>query len=271
MDNNLDDFNNFIYACENILDNAELDIIKWEPDFKKELWEKRSFLANGEMKTAAKVWDKDEVYTNEKAHKSKSHIEHLVYSNGNNYIVLINKKLLEFKERIENFKTKHNMLNANVIPKNMWFLELYALFTDYNRWFNDLITPLGIILPINKEHQAKEIAEPTQTKSENTFQNETKDNKLHNNIFIDNGFNVWKKMYDDFKVNEQSRTDAKFMLEIMKRDLMIHKSVSQKSYLDWINENFDIDIFKTSNIDLKHIKRLSIYNNAKSMFIKQDI
>lgn len=53
---------------------------------------------------------------------------------------------------------------------------------------------------------------------------------LHSAIFQSNAFEVWQSMFNDFKINERSRTDVKFMFEEMKKEGLIHNTVSQINF-----------------------------------------
>src|SRR5690554_3067802 len=90
--------------------------------------------------------------------------------------------------------------------------------------------------------------------------------ELHNHIFKGNAFEVWQSMFDSFQITESSRTDVKFMFEEMKKDGLIHKTVNQKTFLDWLSEPpYQITIQKTSNYS-KTKERISIYSNAKQLY-----
>jgi len=97
-------------------------------------------------------------------------------------------------------------------------------------------------------------------------QNDNNNKELHNHIFISNAFKVWQSMYNYFKIKESSRTDIKFMFEIMKYEKLIHPTVTQTALLNWINETYQLTISKARYIDFKNdTKRLAIFNKAKSM------
>lgn len=88
---------------------------------------------------------------------------------------------------------------------------------------------------------------------------------LHSNIFKGNAFNVWQSMFRDFDISKSSRTDVKFMFEIMKKDGLIYEIIREVDFLKWVNEVYELTIEKTSYADLKNQKRLAIYNNAKEL------
>lgn len=86
--------------------------------------------------------------------------------------------------------------------------------------------------------------------------------ELHTHIFKGNAFEIWQTMFDSFQITESSRTNVKFMFEEMKKDNLIHNTVNQKTFLNWISETYQITVEKTSNYS-KTIERKSIYSNAK--------
>jgi hypothetical protein len=89
--------------------------------------------------------------------------------------------------------------------------------------------------------------------------------ELHTHIFKGNAFEVWQAMFDSFQITESSRTDVKFMFEEMKKDNLIHNTVNQKAFLNWISITYQITVEKTSNYS-KTAERKSIYSNAKQHY-----
>jgi hypothetical protein len=94
--------------------------------------------------------------------------------------------------------------------------------------------------------------------------------ELHNNIFVGNSFEVWQSMFDEFDIKEGSRTDVKFMYEIMKSkgEELIYSTVNQKSFLEWITDTYDgliVDKISTYN---KTKSRLNAYSRAKELYKK---
>ena len=117
----MEDFENFIYSCNNVLDNAEL----------------------GSMETAATVWKEDNEEAFKDAFHSKKYIKHqIIIENNNNLTTHIQHELEKITIRMTGFKTKHKMFNVNTMPNNMWFVGLYYLVSEYNEWFTDLIYSL---------------------------------------------------------------------------------------------------------------------------------
>lgn len=91
----------------------------------------------------------------------------------------------------------------------------------------------------------------------------------HTMIFKGNAFEVWQRMFEEFKIIESSRADVKFIFEEMKKDGLIHNTVSQTSFLYWISKNYNgLEVQKTSNHS-RTKERISIYNTAKTIYIKQ--
>ena len=93
------------------------------------------------------------------------------------------------------------------------------------------------------------------------------DNKeLHSHIFKGNSFDVWQSMFSEFGINESSRTDVKFMFEEMKKDYLIHNTVNQITFLDWIGETYNgLIIQKTSNHS-RTKTRIQAYQRAKEFY-----
>lgn len=91
---------------------------------------------------------------------------------------------------------------------------------------------------------------------------------LHNHIFKDNAFEVWESMFNEFGINESSRTDVKFMFEEMKKEGLIHNTVNQTTFLDWITLSYDgLIVQKTSNHSRSN-SRLQAYSRAKELYKK---
>lgn len=87
----------------------------------------------------------------------------------------------------------------------------------------------------------------------------------HSKIFKNNAFEVWQSLFDEFDIQESSRTDVKFIYEEMKKDGLIHNTINQKGFLDWINETYEIQVLKTSNHS-RTINRIKEYSKAKENY-----
>jgi hypothetical protein len=117
-------------------------------------------------------------------------------------------------------------------------------------WYNEITINSNL-----GESKLKEIIKPDNI----TF--------LHPTIFNKNAFEVWESMFKSFEINEKSRTDVKFIFEEMRKDGLIHKTINQKTFLEWITDNHDgLIVEKTSNHS-RSKERIAIYNTAKSNFI----
>jgi hypothetical protein len=82
--------------------------------------------------------------------------------------------------------------------------------------------------------------------------------ELHTKIFNRNAFLVWEYMFDEFEINKgvKKRTDVKFMYEIMKKESLIHNTVNQKVFLEWITETYNgLIIEKTSNHSITKVRK----------------
>lgn len=82
-------------------------------------------------------------------------------------------------------------------------------------------------------------------------------------IFKGNAFEIWKKMFSEFKITNTSRTDIDFMFQIMKYDNLIYDTIGLIDIQNWINEYYEITVDKVKYTDPKaasNIKRMSVYN-----------
>lgn len=88
---------------------------------------------------------------------------------------------------------------------------------------------------------------------------------LHQEIFKDNAFIVWQSMWESFDIKAGSRTDTRFMIDVMRKDGLIHKGVTYTRILDWISETYQIIIGKLPYKNFKNDTiRNSIYRTAKN-------
>lgn len=146
----------------------------------------------------------------------------------------------------------------------------YGTFEDWVktvRSFDIIIVSLKSIIKF-LETKKSELEAPQQIKDNKTVEVINLKTKLHSDIFKDNAFEMWRSLFDSFKIDETCRTDVKFIFEEMKKDGLINKTVNQKFFLDWITENYDgLLIEKTSNHS-RTKERISIYENAKAIYIK---
>ncbi|MBC5842463.1 hypothetical protein H8R23_13685 [Flavobacterium sp. F-380] len=102
--------------------------------------------------------------------------------------------------------------------------------------------------------------------NENSLSIAVKKEDVHNHIFKDNAFAVWESMFVEFDINESSRTDVKFMFEEMKKEGLIHKTVNQTTFLEWITLTYDgLIVQKTSNHS-RSSERVKAYSRAKELY-----
>ena len=92
--------------------------------------------------------------------------------------------------------------------------------------------------------------------------------ELHNTYFKNNAFEVWQSMFDEFGINESSRTDVKFIFEEMRKEGLIHNTVNQTAFLEWIRTTYNgLIIQKTSNHSRTKV-RLQAFSRAKELYKK---
>ncbi|WP_149025879.1 hypothetical protein [Polaribacter sp. BM10] len=112
--------------------------------------------------------------------------------------------------------------------------------------------------------------EPEKPKQKEENSKEEVKIELHNHIFKNNAFEVWQSMFEEFEIKESSRTDVKFMFEIMKgkSEGLIYDTVSQQKFLEWITDTYDgLIVDKTSNYN-KTPARMKAYLRAKKVYKK---
>lgn len=93
--------------------------------------------------------------------------------------------------------------------------------------------------------------------------------RAHPSHFADYGFLIWEHMFASFDIIESSRTDLRFMFDVMQKDGYIHKTVRLTDMLNWINDTYELAIDKLQYNDFKKdSKRNAIYSYAKSAYLK---
>lgn len=163
-------------------------------------------------------------------------------------------KLEVLKKDLENFEIN---FTTNEVVESLFNETAYkskSISGLFNR-FKEIV--------INKieDYKTKPDQQPGALKS-----GENKEQYQYPHIFKGNAFEVWQSMFISFQITESSRTDVKFMFEEMKNDGLIHKTVNQKTFLDWLSEPpHQITIQKTSNYS-KTKERNSIYFTAKQLY-----
>jgi hypothetical protein len=69
----------------------------------------------------------------------------------------------------------------------------------------------------------------------------------YSHIFKNNAIEVWEYLKEKLNLDNTSRSDLKFIFEEMKKDGLLHKTVNQTFFLDWVNKAYNMEIQKTSN------------------------
>jgi len=95
--------------------------------------------------------------------------------------------------------------------------------------------------------------------------NDESENDKHSEIFKNNGYNIWKIIFKNLQIVESSRTDLRFMYEIMMYNELIHTTVTVKNITDWINDTYEFAIDKLPYTNIKskaNKKRLFAFNQV---------
>ena len=201
--------------------------------------------------------------------------EELLTQNFSNEFKQINNSFLTDSEKFNFFRTllleiekKYFELNNKYyIDFSHNFLNKSILKINTSIENNTKINQTKYNVPIDKnDYLTESFKEPSNKEKDITISKDNHYKEMHNHIFKDNSFEVWQSMFNDFKIKESSRTDIKFMFEIMKYEKLIHPTVTQTALLNWINDNYQLTISKARYIDFKNdTKRLAIFNKAKSL------
>ncbi len=115
-------------------------------------------------------------------------------------------------------------------------------------------------------YEKMKIEELKRNQENNTNDNITKSEPKHNNIFVDNHFFTWERLFEAFKINETKRTDLRFLYEVMIIEGIIHNTVSVTNFKDWLNDTYEYSIDKLHYTPIKassNQKRLALYNAIK--------
>jgi hypothetical protein len=209
-------------------------------------------------------------FESKKIHIGKNSLKHQI----NFSFALIKKRLIDEGMSDEEINEYISKLKAELKPKLEKELSSFPDKFKYDFLIKSLV--------VNSKRLSKINDEAIQNISDNILkdnllsddfeplnQNDNSIKELHNHIFKSNAFKVWQSMYNDFRIKESSRTDIKFMFEIMKYEKLIHPTVTQTAVLNWINETYQLTISKARYIDFKNdTKRIAIFNKAKSMYVK---
>jgi hypothetical protein len=172
-------------------------------------------------------------------------------------ILLLNTMFVEEDQRkkfvlneIEKIKSSIEVLKEDIK------IKIYLIRDNKKKQVDILDSYLNFLKnKLDEQPQQSEIIKVLEVKKE-----------LHNNIFTDNAFYVWQRLFENFNITGTQRTDLRFMYEVMLYNGQIHKTVTVKNITDWINETYDFDIDKLQFTDIKgksNEKRMSVYNLIK--------
>jgi len=121
-------------------------------------------------------------------------------------------------------------------------------------WFCDEKELIEEITPILKSI-------PLQSNDSQTAKENKDGDNSYPNIFTDKGYQLWLRLFDNFKLTARSQTDIKFCFEKMKKDNFIYSTVKQADFLRWLNDLRTWDVQKpNSTVNLKDTKRVGIYD-----------
>lgn len=76
-----------------------------------------------------------------------------------------------------------------------------------------------------------------------------KKDELHGEIFKDGAFELWRKLFGHWNLDETKRTGFRFLYEVMRRNGQIHGGVTVTQYTNWINRTFQFSIEKLQYTD----------------------
>tara|TARA_R110000744_G_scaffold376199_1_gene490292 strand:- start:76 stop:801 length:726 start_codon:yes stop_codon:yes gene_type:complete len=167
-----------------------------------------------------------------------------------NNVILLNPENFIFCKTQNGFKlTEDDFINAEL--KRFEELDVNKLLLAENKQFeyykNFLLNKL------EKPQQLQDI-KPDEIKKE-----------LYNNIFKDNSIYLFEKYFDNKSMTFQSRTDFRFLFEQMKKDNLIHDTVTLGQYIKFIGKYgyYETEL-KAIELDaLKNIQRTKDYNEYK--------
>lgn len=205
------------------------------------------------------------------------------YSNENKLIInKFNLKKLDVENTLDRILEDADVIKLNVISEEYNIaIKLQEVFMLLFEEAINTLAKIGVNISRSSLNsifeevrvQLKEVIDTQriailQTKEEREIvQPEVVSNttNLHSHIFKNNAFDVWRSMFEAFNITEKDRSDVKFMFEEMKKDGLIHNTVTQKHYLDWISKTYEITVGKTNNYS-RTSTRMSIYSTAKQLY-----
>jgi len=159
---------------------------------------------------------------------------------------------LDERER-EGFKI-HIIKNLNAVKNVQVLSEFKTLLSNTISSCNN---------NFNKKNSLKAPQQPTE------IDNKT-DKNLHDNIFKDKAFEIWKVMFEKLKIEEKDCTPTRFVFQAMKKDNLIHDTVKVVDFTNWINDTYEIAMNKLPFTDINsnsYKDRMTIYKEVKSSYI----
>lgn len=145
---------------------------------------------------------------------------------------------------------RYCVYNLNVIPSIFEFYSINLSNSPIYEYFSTLIDRFDRIKIIENKT------------AEFTLKPSTKDDPK---IFSPTGFRIFENFYNEMSITESSSTDLKFILTYMKKDKLIHSTVGEKHFKDYLAENFEIFPGKFATLRGDHSKRKYVYNLAKQI------
>lgn len=161
------------------------------------------------------------------------------------YILHRNDKFMKINEM--RFKENHT---AELIYTSLSASRISTKLNEIKDLFADFIESENIN---NEVPQQTEAVNPDGVKT----------SSQHSQIFKNNNFEIWQRMFDDFNITKSSRTDIDFMFQIMKYESLIWDNIGLTDMQNWINETYQIAVEKVKYTDpnsKSNEKRMIAYN-----------
>lgn len=89
--------------------------------------------------------------------------------------------------------------------------------------------------------------------------------QLHNHIFLDNYFEFFEILMEEFDVNEKSRADIRFIYDSLLLKKLITKTTNYSNFREFISSHYELDIGANSNPKATN-HRKTIFKNALNSF-----
>jgi hypothetical protein len=179
-------------------------------------------------------------------------------------------KVLSLK-KAKNEDTKEIEKEIKTITPDMLPLNLMHITNSQLRGtlsYSQMEYVESIILEIlkNEKDLINTTKQPQQKETKELDKDKDK-KELHNNIFKDNSFEVWQRMFQQFEIKESSYSiDLDFMFNVMQNQeskFLIHKTITKIRMIEWINEVYEITFTKIRYTNYKsnsNKNRLIIFN-----------